>query len=659
MLHIGTTLDDRYRIDYVIKQGGMGTVYGAHDLRLDRPCAVKAMPAHSPSEATQFQREARVLGRLCHPHLPAIFDCLEEQGVVFVIMQMIPGDDLEGVTARMGAPAWQPLVGWALQLAEAVQYLHHQTPPLIHRDIKPANIRLAEHGQIYLVDFGIAKILDGTATVTAAKAASVPYAPIEQVQEGSHTDQQSDIYSFGATLYRVLSGKLPPSCIDRLVGKDLPPITAFNPAVPEALESLILHCMELWNTDRPTTIGDVINHLQVIRASAHNGAETGRTVPIKAPPREAAPSPESRRHDAEATADGAFRAGKQALERGDPAGAQAYFTHAINLARTFAEAYAARATAHACLGQLDAAIQDWDAAIAQGPRHAEWYMERAILQRERGDPIAAQADLSTAISLDPEVADFYVERAVIRRSLGDGRGQLQDLDRALSVQPDHPAARLARARARIEQQLWQSALADCNALIQNSPGDAIGFLLRARVYAEMGDGGRALRDVAQSLTNDPRAAEGYYLRGRLLQRSGDRQAALRDYGVALGLAPDYIEARYARAQLYRSLQAGQEALADFQAIWRAAHAGERDAAPIPRRRIAAEVHYLMQAGSVDKARRVLQSQASSFREDSADELHERACLYERVDQIDFALDDWERLGRLLLSRQGMPQIAVS
>jgi tetratricopeptide (TPR) repeat protein len=175
----------------------------------------------------------------------------------------------------------------------------------------------------------------------------------------------------------------------------------------------------------------------------------------------------------------------------------------------------------------------------------------------------------------------------------------------------------------------------------------------------MGDPGRALRDVAQAITNDPHMAEGYYLRGRLLQRSGDRQAALRDYGVALSLAPDYIEARYARAQLYRSLQAGPEALADFQAIWRAAHAGERDAAPVPQRRIAAEVHYLMQAGSVDKARRVLQLQASSFREDSVEELHERACLYERVDQMDFALDDWERLGRLLLSRQGMPQIAVS
>lgn len=658
MLHIGTTLDGRYRIDYVIKQGGMGTVYGAHDLRLDRPCAVKAMPAQSDGEALQFQREARVLGRLCHPHLPAIFDCIEEHNVVFVIMQMIPGDDLEGVTGRHGAPPWEVLVAWGLQLAEALQYLHHQSPPVIHRDIKPANIRLADHGQIYLVDFGIAKLLDGAATVTAARAASVPYAPIEQVQEGSHTDKQSDIYSFGATLYRVLTGKLPPSCIDRLVGKELAPITSYNPAVPEALERLILDCMELWNTDRPAKIGDVIKRLQALRAAAHKG--NGQTVQTKAPSQQPSRRPEPRRSEPEATADGAFRAGKQALERGDATAAQTYFSHAINLARTFAEAYAARATAHSCLGHVNAAIEDWDAAIAQGPRRAAWYAERAALQRGRGDAVAAHADLTTAISLDPDVAEYYVDRAAVRRDLGDGRGQLQDLDRAMLLQPDHPAGRLARARARIEQQLWQSAVSDCNAIIQNAPDAAIGFLLRARVYAELGDAARALRDVAQALTNDPRAPEGYFLRGRLLQRSGDRQAALRDYGVALSLAPDFIEARYHRAQLYRSLRAGQEeeALLDFKALWQSWH-GDHDPLPIPQRQLATEINYLMQAGSEDKARRVLQAQAGSFREDSEDELHERASLYERVGQLDFALDDWERLARLILSRQSTPQMAVS
>jgi tetratricopeptide (TPR) repeat protein len=133
---------------------------------------------------------------------------------------------------------------------------------------------------------------------------------------------------------------------------------------------------------------------------------------------------------------------------------------------------------------------------------------------------------------------------------------------------------------------------------------------------------------------------------------------LRDYGVALNLAPDYIEARYHRAQLYRSFQADQEALLDFRALWRTWHS-DHDVTPIPYRQLAADVNYLMQAGNVDKAWRVLHSQAGTFREDSEDDLHERACLYERVGQLDFALDDWERLARLILSRQATPQMAVS
>src|SRR5919202_6948294 len=115
MLNTGSILDRRYRIDYVVKQGGMGTVYGAHDLRLDRPCAVKAVPVQSSQDRVQIEREARVLGQLCHPHLPAIYDCLDADGVVFVVMQMIPGDDLEAATLRSGPPGWDTLVGWAIQ----------------------------------------------------------------------------------------------------------------------------------------------------------------------------------------------------------------------------------------------------------------------------------------------------------------------------------------------------------------------------------------------------------------------------------------------------------------------------------------------------------------------------------------------------------------
>jgi serine/threonine-protein kinase len=659
MLHIGSILDRRYRIDYVVKQGGMGTVYGAHDLRLDRPCAVKAVPAQSLQEIAQIEREARVLAGLCHPHLPAIYDCLEAQGVVFVIMQMIPGEDLEAATLRGGPPRWERLIEWALQLAEVVQYLHEQAPPVIHRDIKPANIRLAPHGQIYLVDFGIAKLLDGGVTATAARAASVPYAPIEQIQEGSHTDQQSDIYAFGATLYRLLSSTLPPSCIDRLVGKDLLPLREIDPTIPAALDALIHRCMEIWSADRPATMGEVLQALHAIRAQQ---VDVAPSVSAAAQPQAAAEvrTAETGAPATNGQARQAFEAGEAALERGDNAAARRHFSYAIENDHRCAEAYAGRARALAGLKHYEAALEDWNAALAQQPDNAQWYRRRAHIQRQRSALAAAFADLSTAIDLQPELADLYFERAMLRSEMDDSRGQMVDLDRAIRLADNHRPARLARARARMDQQLWQAAILDCDALIQSNPRDVTAYLLRAHIYARSNDTARALRDIAAALALDAHCAEAYYLRGRLLQRSGDRQAALRDFDLAISNAPDHVEARHRRAQLYRALGAEREALDEYRTLGsllrsRASHRNGADDAQATTeqlaRTVAVELQFVMQSRGLESARRFLHSRCASFREDSDTDLEQRAALFERVGQIDAALDDLERAVKILKGRQ--------
>lgn len=662
MLHIGSVLDRRYRVDYVVKQGGMGTVYGAQDLRLDRPCAVKAVPTGSAQETAQIQREARVLGRLCHPHLPAIYDFLEENGVVFVIMQMIPGDDLEAVTVRSGSPGWDTLVGWGLQLAEVVQYLHEQTPPVIHRDIKPANIRLAPHGQIYLVDFGIAKLLDGAATVTAARAASVPYAPIEQIQDGSHTDRQSDIYAFGATLYRLLTSRLPPSCIDRLVGADLTPISQLNPSVPHAFEQLVHRCMELWSTDRPSSMAEVISQLHATRLSSVQAALESHTVPMVRP---ALPSTRGARPSrSEAEARTSYAAGIEAFERGDLSLARLQFGRAIDFDQSYIEAYVGRAKAHAQLGLYEAAIDDWNRALARHPDNAEWRRERAATYHQRHDYAAALADLTRAIELAPEATDAYLARAEVRKETGDSRGHFQDLDRILQLAPQHRPARLARALGRMDQQLWQAALPDCNALIQYGPDDVTGYLLRAKVYTYLGDTTRVMRDLSSALAIDPDSAEAYFLRGRLHQRSGDRQAALRDFNLALANDHEHVEARHRRAQIYRVLGAEREALGEYRALCRmlrarVARRGVADTDPRGAHPITLELQYLMQTGGIEKARKYLHAQAASFREDSDEDLEERAGLFERVGQFDAALDDMERSVKILSGRQRAAALPIA
>ena len=663
MLNTGTILDRRYRIEHIIKQGGMGTVYGAHDVRLDRPCAVKMIPVASASEAAQYQGEARVLARLCHPHLPAIYDCLEDVSTIFVIMQMIPGDDLEAFTLKNGPPDWDVLLEWALQLAEVVQYLHGQSPPVIHRDIKPANIRLAPHGQIYLVDFGIAKELDGSTTATAARAASVPYAPLEQLQEGSHTDQQSDVYAFGATLYRLITATLPPSCIDRLIGKDLTAITTLNPAVPQQLEVIIMQCMELWSEHRPATMASIIASLEAARAAALPSQPALRTIPMEYKQTTPAPKQASR---LEPAPDGqaAFREGQQALADGDAQEARVHFTRAIEIAPAFADAFAARAAAHEQLGLQLAAVKDWDHAISLLPSRPNWYFRRGKAQRKRGDTAAALADLSRAIDLRPRQLDAYLERAALRRETGDRAGHLQDLDAIIESDPHHYAARIARAQARLEQRSWQAAVQDCNMLLEIAPQDPTGYLLRARAYAELGDNNRALHDLQDAIDTDPNSAEAYFLRGRTLQRWGDRQAALRDFNRALALDPNYVDARRRRAQLLRTVGSQHEALADYREACRLlrerhpVESGPR-AIDIERRPITLDIEYVMQINGIERARKRIEAYRNAFRDDDADDLEERAILYERVGDLEPALDDMERATKLRMSRHRLGGLPLS
>ena len=218
MITPGTTLQGRYRVVRQLARGGMGTVYEALDERLDATVALKETSFDDEEFRRQFEREARLLARLSHPALPRVSDHFNEGGGQFLVMQFVPGKDLDEMRrAREGGsfPSAQVLE-WADQLLDALDYLHSQNPPVIHRDIKPQNLKLGERGQIILLDFGLAK---GYTTQTTPLAASVvgytpAYAPLEQIQ-GAGTDARSDLYSLAATLYHLMTGVAPPNALAR------------------------------------------------------------------------------------------------------------------------------------------------------------------------------------------------------------------------------------------------------------------------------------------------------------------------------------------------------------------------------------------------------------------------------------------------------------
>lgn len=289
MLAIGQTLRNRYRIDRLLGQGGMGAVYLAQDTQqAGRWVAIKEMipdPHASPSAfaqaRSQFQREAQVLMALQHPNLPQVYEHFSEGGNEYLVMQFIQGRNLLDIAAAdwgQGRSLGQSRVlGWAMQIMDALEYLHSQRPyPVLHRDIKPQNIILTPGGRLYLVDFGLVKLLDSSnpQTMTALLGLGTPeYAPPEQYATGgAHTDAYSDVYALGATIYHLLTGQAPPTATDRLLPPSLAkPLAAprqLNPAVSPSVERALVKALELEPAERFASVGEMRRALLATPASA-------------------------------------------------------------------------------------------------------------------------------------------------------------------------------------------------------------------------------------------------------------------------------------------------------------------------------------------------------------------------------------------------------
>jgi serine/threonine protein kinase len=235
-LQAGDVLKERYEIRRIIGQGGMGSVYLADDLRLQgRQTALKevfhdqSMPEDLLAQAReQFMREATVLARLDHPNLPKVSDFFSIDERDYLVMDFVPGKDLSTLMteARLKKNFLneRDVLGWAGQLAEALSYLHNQDPPIVHRDIKPSNLKLTPSGVIKLVDFGLVKIMasdEVTITVVQGRGTAT-YTPLEQYGgDAGHTDVRSDIFSFGATLYHLLTNHPPEEARDRFLNPEI------------------------------------------------------------------------------------------------------------------------------------------------------------------------------------------------------------------------------------------------------------------------------------------------------------------------------------------------------------------------------------------------------------------------------------------------------
>ncbi len=266
----GVVLHKRYKIDRVIGQGGKGCIYLAEDLVLaGRSCAVKEVE-HDPSlpenvlkeTRDQFHQEATILARLDHPNLPKVSDFFSILDNDYLVMDFVPGDDLRALMLKASQAGKflteGEVIGWATQLGDALVYLHGQQPAILHRDIKPSNMKLTPSGLLKLVDFGLARMLaPGEVTVTILQGqGTAQYTPLEQYGgDSAHTDVRSDIYSFAATLYHLLTNEPPANVRDRFLDSAaLIPPRELNQAISPRTERAILWGLQLHPSDRPASV---------------------------------------------------------------------------------------------------------------------------------------------------------------------------------------------------------------------------------------------------------------------------------------------------------------------------------------------------------------------------------------------------------------------
>jgi len=255
-----------YRIISKVGQGGMATVYKAYQPSMDRNVAIKVLPgqlAESPEFAARFQQEARIIARLEHPHILPVFDYGEDNGVTYFVMRYLDAGSLKDKMGS-GPLSLSEIDRVFTQLADALGYAHARG--IVHRDLKPANALIDSDGNLFLTDFGIAKLLESASprlTQTDAIMGTPAYISPEQAQ-AQPVDRRSDIYSLGIILYELVTGRVPfvadtpLAVILKHLSDPMPLPSILKPDIPDAIEKVILKALAKNPADRFGTTSEFV-----------------------------------------------------------------------------------------------------------------------------------------------------------------------------------------------------------------------------------------------------------------------------------------------------------------------------------------------------------------------------------------------------------------
>ena len=283
MIKPGIFISDRYEIIEKVGTGGMADVYKAKCHRLNRNVAIKVLkPEYSDDQTfvSKFRGEAQSAAGLSHPNIVNVYDVGDDGNLHYIVMELVEGITLKSFIERKGKLEIKEAVGIAIQIAQGMEAAHANH--IIHRDIKPQNIIISREGKVKVTDFGIAKAASSN-TITSNAMGSVHYISPEQAR-GGYSDEKSDIYSLGVTLYEMLIGKVPFEGDNAVsvallhIQGEATPLRQLDPTIPPSLDKIVQKCMQKKPERRYLSASEFIQDLK--RSLANPNGEFVKMAPV-------------------------------------------------------------------------------------------------------------------------------------------------------------------------------------------------------------------------------------------------------------------------------------------------------------------------------------------------------------------------------------------
>jgi eukaryotic-like serine/threonine-protein kinase len=296
VLAVGDVVANRFEIVELLGAGGMGEVYRARDRKLHRDVALKVLSSRTYGSAdhrVRFEREARAASALNHPNIATVYDLFEESGVQFIAMEYVRGGPLGELIPGTGLPLHQA-IAYAVQIAEGLSAAH--TAGIVHRDLKPGNIIITETGTVKILDFGLAKLVEGVyedaghaaSASTAGVILGTPAYMSPEQAEGKPVDARTDIFSFGSVLYEVVTGRMAftgdtnMSVLAAIVRDEPASVNTMAPGLPGEVDKIISRCLRKDASRRFQHMADVRVALEDLKEEIENGTVMGhRKRPVR------------------------------------------------------------------------------------------------------------------------------------------------------------------------------------------------------------------------------------------------------------------------------------------------------------------------------------------------------------------------------------------